>query len=141
MIVTSAIAYGVTLLVFVALDMVWLTWVGGPLYRQVLSDILTPNVRLEPALLFYLIYPLGLMVFAVHPAINGGTVLTALLMGALFGFFTYVTYDLTNFATLKSWTLGVTLMDIAWGCFLGGAAAAAAASAGPSIASWVGSGV
>ena len=140
MIVTSAIAYAVTLLVFVALDMVWLSWVGGPIYRQVLADILTPNVRLEPALLFYLIYPLGLMVFAVHPAINGGTVLSALLMGALFGFFTYVTYDLTNFATLKSWTLGVTLMDIAWGSFLGAISAATAARFGPSIASWFGAG-
>ena len=138
MIVTSAIAYAVTMLVFVMLDMVWLTWIGGPLYRQVLGDILIPGVRLQPAVLFYLLYPLGLLVFAVHPALNGGSVLTALMFGVLFGFFTYATYDLTNFATLRNWTVTVTLIDVAWGCVLGGTSAAVGALISPIILGWLG---
>jgi uncharacterized membrane protein len=119
-----AVAYLVTLLLFVGIDLVWLTWVGGPIYRQFLGDMLLPGVRIPPALAFYLIYPLGLVMFAVHPGLNGGSILGALLAGALFGFFTYATYDLTNFATLRNWNLVVTVMDIGWGCLLGAATAA-----------------
>lgn len=133
MIVTTSIAYVVTLVVFVLIDLIWLTFVGGPMYRQALGDVLAPSVRMAPALAFYLIYPLGLVVFAVHPALNSGHVLTALLLGALYGFFTYVTYDLTNLATLRNWTIAVTMIDIAWGCALGGATAALTVVVTPAI--------
>ena len=122
----NAIAYLVTLLLFVGVDLVWLTWVGGPVYRQALGDLLLPAVRIQPALAFYLIYPLGLVMFAVHPGVNGGSIVGAMLAGALYGFFTYSTYDLTNFATLRNWNLAVTFMDIGWGCVLGAASAALA---------------
>ena len=122
----NAIGYLITLLIFVGIDLVWLTWIGGPVYREVLGDILLPTVRLQPAFLFYLIYPLGLLMFAVHPGLQGGTVTGALVAGALFGFFTYATYDLTNFATLRNWTMAVTLMDIGWGCVLGAVTSGAA---------------
>ena len=121
----NAIAYVVTLLLFVGIDLVWLTWIGGPVYREVLSDILLPSVRVPPSIAFYLIYPLGLVLFAVLPGVNGGGIAGALWAGALFGFFTYTTYDLTNFATLRNWNLAVTLMDIGWGCVLGAVTAAA----------------
>jgi uncharacterized membrane protein len=122
----NAIAYVVTLLLFVGIDLVWLTWVGGPVYRAALGDLLLPTVRMEPAALFYLIYPLGLTMFAVHPGLHGGSVTGALAAGALFGFFTYATYDLTNFATLRDWTMAVTVLDIGWGCVLGAVTSAAA---------------
>ena len=121
---SSVISYIIALIIFVAVDIVWLTWIGGPLYRQILGDILAPSVRIGPALAFYLIYPLGLVLFAVQAGLANGQVLQAAMLGALYGFFTYVTYDLTNFATLRGWTLGVTLLDIAWGCVLGALTAA-----------------
>jgi uncharacterized membrane protein len=133
----NVIAYLVTALLFVGVDLIWLTWVGGPVYRQALGDLLLPSVRSQPALAFYLIYPLGLVMFAVHPGLHGGSVLGALLAGALFGFFTYATYDLTNFATLRNWNLTVTLMDIGWGCVLGAATAAAAVAISASAGNWL----
>lgn len=136
----AAIAYIVTVLIFVGLDLVWLTWVGGPAYRAALGDILLPEVRLVPALLFYLVYPLGLAMFAVVPHIGGSSVAEAAIGGALFGFFTYATYDLTNLATLKNWTIGVAAMDIAWGCVLGAVAAAAAVAVTRAIGSQFGVG-
>ncbi len=132
------IAYIVTLLIFVGIDLIWLTWVGGPVYRSMLADVLLPSVRMGPALAFYLIYPVGLVVYAVQPALNGGTVASALVAGALYGFFTYATYDLTNFATLRTWTLAVTLMDIGWGVVLGAVSAALATVLASAIASALG---
>jgi uncharacterized membrane protein len=133
-----AIAYLATLLIFVGIDLVWLTWVGGPVYRSMLGDILSPSVRMGPALAFYLIYPVGLVIYAVHPNLSTGSLVAAATAGALFGFFTYATYDLTNFATLRNWPLAVTLMDIGWGMVLGAVVAAAATLVTGSIASWFG---
>jgi len=134
----NAIAYLVTLMLFVGIDLVWLTWVGGPVYQAALGDLLLPTVRMEPAALFYLIYPLGLTMFAVHPGLQGGSIAGALVAGALFGFFTYATYDLTNFATLRNWTMAVTVMDIGWGCVLGAITAAAAVMISGAIGSLLG---
>jgi uncharacterized membrane protein len=131
-------AYLATLLIFVGVDLIWLTWVGGPMYRSLLGDALLPSVRMMPALAFYLIYPLGLTAYAVYPALTGGNVLGALIAGALFGFFTYATYDLTNYATLRSWSLAVTAMDIAWGVVLGALASVAALSLTTTVATLLG---
>ena len=122
----SFIAYLATLFVFVGLDMVWLTWVGGPAYRAALGDVLLEEARLGPAIAFYLIYPAGLSMFAAVPFIGGASFWQAVLRGAAFGFFTYATYDLSNLATLRNWTVGVTAMDIGWGCVLGAVAAGSA---------------
>jgi len=126
--VLSVIAYATTLFVFVGIDLVWLTWVGGPAYRAALGDILLSSVRIAPALAFYLVYPLGLTMFAVMPALGGASLAQTMVYGALFGFFTYATYDLTNLATLRNWTMNVTLMDIGWGCVLCAVVAVAAAA-------------
>ncbi len=123
-------AYLSTLAVFLLADMVWLGTMAGRLYRPTLADIALSTVSLTPAVAFYVIYPSGLLIFAVLPALKGGNITTALLYGALFGFFTYATYDLTNQATLRNWTLQLTLIDVAWGSAL----AATAAMAGYLIA-------
>jgi uncharacterized membrane protein len=81
------------------------------------------GVNLPPAIAFYVLYPEGLVIFAIVPALKGGTISTAALYGALFGFFTYATYDLTNQATLRNWTLQLSLVDMAWGTILAAAAA------------------
>jgi uncharacterized membrane protein len=119
-----AIAYCLTLLLFAALDIAWLMTMGAKLYRQTLGDILLPEVRLGPAAAFYLMYPVGVVIFAVAPALKTGSVTTALAYGALFGLFAYATYELTNFATLRNWTLQITLIDILYGAIATGIVAA-----------------
>jgi uncharacterized membrane protein len=122
--------YGVTLAIFVVIDIAWLTVMGPRLYRPALGDLLLPQVNLKAAFAFYLLYPAGLVIFAVSPALKSGELATAAIMGALFGFFCYATYDLTNQATLRNWTTTVTLADIAWGTFVSGVAAVGAAWVG-----------
>jgi uncharacterized membrane protein len=80
--------------------------------------MMAEGFRLAPAIVFYLLYVSGVLVFAVTPALRDGRWTTAALMGALFGFFCYATYDLTNQATLAVWSTTVTVADIAWGVVL-----------------------
>lgn len=129
-----AVVYAAILLPFCLLDAVWLTVMGKALYKPTLGDILLPTVNLPPAIAFYLIYPIGIMVFAVLPALRTGSPTPALIYGALFGALAYATYDLTNFATVRNWTLQITLLDIAWGAF----ASAVAAAASYYAARWTG---
>jgi uncharacterized membrane protein len=110
--------YLVALATFVAADMVWLVTMAPRFYRPTLGDIAVSGVNLPPAISFYLIYPVGLLIFAINPALKSGSISTAILYGALFGFFTYATYDLTNYATLRNWTFQLTLVDVAWGTLL-----------------------
>jgi uncharacterized membrane protein len=116
---TYVAAYLASLVVFVAADMVWLGTMVDRIYRPALGDILLSSVNFPPALIFYLVYPIGLVIFAIMPGLKGGSVATAAMYGALFGFFTYATYDLSNYATLRNWTLQVTAIDIGWGTLLG----------------------
>jgi len=127
-------SYLTILAVFLLADMAWLGAMSPRLYRPTLGDIALSSVNLPPAIAFYALYPLGLLIFAILPALKSGNINTALLNGALFGFFTYATYDLTNQATLRNWTIQLTLIDVAWGSVL----AAAAAIAGYGIAGRLG---
>jgi uncharacterized membrane protein len=116
--------------VFAGLDAVWLTATNATVYRPVLQSILTPQVRLAPAVVFYLVYLTGTVIFAVRPALQSGDWRRAPVLGALFGFFAYATYDLTNQATLSVWATRITLMDLAWGTFLTATGATAGVMAG-----------
>jgi uncharacterized membrane protein len=119
-------SYGTALTVFLLLDMAWLGTMASRFYRPIMGDIALAKVNVMPAIAFYLLYPIGLVIFAVAPALKGGGLQSALLMGGLFGLFTYGTYDLTNQATLRNWTTNLTLVDMAWGGLLGALTAAAA---------------
>ncbi|MFD9899531.1 DUF2177 family protein [Mesorhizobium sp. NPDC059025] len=130
---TYIVAYIASLIVFGALDAIWLTTMTSRIYRPVLGDILLSDLRVAPALAFYLLYPVGLVVFAAMPALRAGSAGTALAHGALFGLIAYATYDLTNYATLRSWTLQITLIDLAYGTVVAGLTALAAYQA----ARWV----
>ena len=121
------VTYLAILLPFGMLDAVWLSLMGPRLYRPTLGNILLTNVNLPAAIAFYLIYPIGILVFATLPALKAGSVGPALMYGALFGLLAYATYDLTNQATLRNWTLQLTLADMAWG---------SVASAVASTATW-----
>ena len=120
------IAYLVCILVMGGLDFLWLSNTSVPLYHRDLGALLADNPNMTVAVIFYLIFVLGILIFAVRPALASGDWRTAALYGELFGFFTYATYDLTNFATMKVWTLRVTVLDIAWGTFLTGTVASVA---------------
>jgi uncharacterized membrane protein len=114
--------YLISIPVFVALDLLWLGVIAKGFYQTNLGHLLGP-INWGAAIAFYLIFLLGLTYFALIQSLESGSMMTALMLGALFGFFTYATYDLTNMATMRDWPLSVTLVDIAWGTFLGGAVA------------------
>ncbi len=122
-------AYLAAAIVMAGLDYVWLTTMMGPLYQRVLGPIMAPEPNMLAAVAFYLVYLVGIVWFAVRPALESGDWKTATLNGALFGLFAYATYDLTNMATLKVWSLQLTLVDMAWGAALTATAASAGALA------------
>jgi uncharacterized membrane protein len=109
----SFLAYIAGLIVFLAFDAIWLTLMG-PSYRAVMGDMLAADVRIGPAIAFYLVDMLGLIIFVARPGTRQGVAWVA-AHGALFGLFTYATYDLTNYAVLKNWDLMLTIEDIVWG--------------------------
>ena len=111
--------YLVVLVTMLVLDMVWLRGVATAWYQQGLGQLIAPKPDLRAAGVFYLVYPLGLVIFAVLPH-EDSSLLRATAMGALFGLFAYGTYDLSNLATLRDWPLNVSLMDMAWGAFASG---------------------
>src|SRR5581483_9273880 len=130
--VSFAIAYGVALAVQAGLDFIWLSLAAGPIYHRALGAVMAETLNWPAATAFYLMYGVGVVLFAVRPALISGEWRTALLWGALFGLFAYGTYDFTNLATLKIWSLKVSLIDIGWGAFL--TATSAGASAGIALA-------
>jgi uncharacterized membrane protein len=118
-------AYVAAAVVFLALDMTWLGLIAQQLYRDEIGALILDRPRLGPAAAFYLIYLAGIAIFAIRPALASGRFREALIMGAVFGFMAYATYDLTNLATLKGFSLKVTLADLAWGAFVSAAGAGA----------------
>ena len=122
-----SIAYVSTAVVFLALDAVWLGTMADRLYRPAIGHLMSDRFSLAPAVLFYLLYVAGVVVFAVMPALASGRWTTALGLGALLGLLAYATYDLTNQATLKNWSWTVTIADLCWGTFVTAVSAAAAA--------------
>lgn len=109
--------YLVSVPVFFAIDMLWLGFVASSFYKSQIGHLLGP-VQWPVAIAFYLLFLVGLLIFAISPALQGKGLGYAILFGALFGFFTYATYDLTNWSTLRDWPALVSFTDIAWGTFL-----------------------
>jgi uncharacterized membrane protein len=110
--------YALTVPVFFIIDLFWLGVVARGFYQKNLKYILSPNVNWTAAIIFYLMYIAGILIFAVLPGVAKDSVRHAALWGALFGFFTYATYDLTNLALLKDWPLNIVVVDILWGVVL-----------------------
>ena len=111
--------YLITLPVFLAIDFVWLTLIAKCFYAKYLSYLMSPKVNFAAAGHFYLLFVVGLVVFAILPALEKNSWTQALLLGALLGLISYATYDLTNLATIKDWPLIVTVVDMIWGTALG----------------------
>lgn len=127
-------AYLTTLAAVFGIDFVWLSLSHDKLYRPILKDMLVDGFRPAPAVIFYLVYAAGLAYFAVRPGLASESWGRGALNGALFGFFAYATYDLTNHATLRNWTATLTLADMAWGTVLSALAAAIGVAATKAIA-------
>ena len=110
--------YVVAVVLFTAIDLIWLGFVAKAFYRSELGNLMTDNFNLGAAVLFYFVYAAGLILFVVSPTLHSGTWRDALLLGAAFGFVAYATYDLSNLATLKGWPLKLTIVDLVWGTSL-----------------------
>ncbi len=107
--------YVLALIIFLAIDFLWLGFIAKNFYRENLSYHLADQFKLIPGLVFYLIYIFGLVFFSIYPGFLASDLLKALYQGALFGLVCYATYDLTNYATLKVWPVKVVIIDLAWG--------------------------
>jgi uncharacterized membrane protein len=110
--------YCIALPVFFAIDMLWLGFIAKSFYAKHIGYLMKPDINWTAAILFYLLFIVGLVIFVISPAIEKSSWVLALLYGALFGLISYATYDLTNLATLKDWPLLVTVVDLAWGAVL-----------------------
>jgi uncharacterized membrane protein len=120
-------SFFITLLV---VDLVWLLGIAKNLYRDEMGDLMASEPKLIAGLAFYLIYALGVCIFVIAPALSKQSLLYALQYGALFGFFCYMTYDLTNLAVIRDFPTKLAFIDMAWGSVV------TALSAG--LAYWVG---
>ncbi len=117
--------YGGTAAVMLVLDMVWLGFIARSWYQQSIGHLMVEQPNLVIAAMFYLLFPLGLVIFAVLPTGVEHGWMKAAMMGALFGFFAYATYDITNLATLRGWPLSLSVVDVLWGSLVSGLAAGA----------------
>lgn len=126
-------AYLLTTVVFFAIDILWLGVIAKNLYNKYLRRLLAPKVNWFAAIIFYLIFIVGIFYFAIVPSVEEASLEQAILKGALFGFFTYATYDLTNLATLRGWPIRIVFIDIIWGSVL----TASVSTAGFYITNWL----
>lgn len=110
--------YGATLVAFFAIDMVWLGFLARDFYQKHLGYLLRPDPNWIAAIIFYLMFVGGIVIFVIQPGLQAGSWKKVLLLGALFGLLTYATYDLTNLATVKDWPWIVTCVDMCWGTIL-----------------------
>jgi len=117
--------YFIALPVFFTIDMVWLGLIAKSFYAKQIGYLMKTDINWTAAILFYLLFIVGLVLFVIIPAVEKGSWAHSLLFGALFGLITYATYDLTNLATLKDWPLLVTIVDLIWGMVLAASVAIA----------------
>ena len=118
------LAYLASLVIFLAIDLVWLRLIAKDIYFREIGALIRPDVDLRAAVAFYLVYAAGLTFFAVMPALDGRSVLQALALGVGLGLIAYGTYDLTNLSVVKGFSVKIAMIDWAWGSVLSGVTAA-----------------
>ena len=112
------VTYLITAVLFAGIDMAYLSTIGAKLFQKTLGDVMAPSMQVVPGVLFYLLIPIGIVYFVLMPAFATDRWTTALISGALFGFFAYATFDLTSFAIIRNWTTSLAVSDMAWGTVL-----------------------
>lgn len=110
--------YMIAIVTFLVIDLIWLSFIAKNLYQAELGHLMADNVNLIAAFVFYALFVVGLVYFVINPGIEKESIKYILVAGAMFGFMTYATYDLTNLATLKDWPLKITIIDLIWGTTL-----------------------
>lgn len=110
--------YIIAFVIFLIIDAIWLGLVAPKFYKSQIGHLMSDKPNFIAALIFYLLFIVGVVYFVVNPAVEAQSVTKVLIAGALFGFMTYATYDLTNLATLKDWPIVVTIVDLVWGTSL-----------------------
>lgn len=133
LIVEYAAPYFASMIFMFVLDLIWLSQLAQPIYNRGIGHLMATTPNLLYAALFYFVFVFGLMWYAVKPNLNNCGIKSTFLSGAMFGFFIYASYDLTNLALLKDWPLGMSLIDITWGTLLSGASA----STGKIVYDWL----
>jgi uncharacterized membrane protein len=126
-------AYGLTLLVFLAIDFLWIAILAKGFYQRHLGHLFAEEVNWPAAFLFYMLFIVGMMVFVIYPAFKAHSVLQALWMGMLFGLVAYATFDLTSLALFKGWSVTIVVVDLLWGVVLSGIVS----TVGYGIARWL----
>ncbi len=107
--------YIILLVIFLVIDLIWLNYIAKDLYQKEIGTLLLKNPKLLPAILFYSLFIVAIIILAVIPGIEAKSLCKTLLLGAVLGFISYGTYDFTNLATLNNWSVKVTIIDLIWG--------------------------
>lgn len=110
---------------FLILDLLWLGLLARGFYKKQMGELMARTFNVPAAIAFYLVYLVGVMIYAVTPAMETGTIFEAAKRGAMFGFFCYATYDLTCLAVMRNYKTSLAIVDIIWGTILTAAAASA----------------
>ena len=110
--------FAVTFVVFMGIDLVWLGFVAKNIYSKYLGYLMAPNVNWLAALVFYVIFIIGVLYFVIAPSLVDRDFTQLVIRAMLFGFITYATYDLTNLATVRDWPITITIIDLIWGTTL-----------------------
>jgi len=110
--------YLIAFVIFIAIDAIWLGLIAPKFYKAQIGHLMSEKPNFIAAIVFYLIFIVGVVYFVINPAVEAQSMSKVLIAGALFGFMTYATYDLTNLATLKDWPIQVTIVDLIWGTSL-----------------------
>lgn len=108
----------ITFIVFLGIDLIWLGFIAQNIYANAIGHLMSPNVNWPAAIIFYIIFVVGILYFVVEPALIHQNLTKLVFASALFGFVTYATFDLTSLATLKDWPLNITIIDLVWGTSL-----------------------
>ena len=110
--------FAVTFVVFMGIDLIWLGFVAKNIYSKYLGYLMAPNVNWLAALVFYVIFIIGILYFVIAPSLVDRDFTQLVIRAMLFGFITYATYDLTNLATVRDWPITITIIDLIWGTTL-----------------------
>ena len=121
---TMGIAYAGTLVSFLLIDAIWLGLIARSFYQRQLGDMMLPSPNLVGAAIFYLFFAVAIVMLAVRPGLEAGSIWTAIGYAAVLGLAAYGTYDITNLSTLKNWPITMTIVDLIWGTFLTSVASA-----------------
>lgn len=114
--------YIITLILFLVIDGLWLYFVAMNMFKSEIGNLLG-DPKMIYALIFYFLYPLAIVIFALQPGLEAKSITKAILLGLFLGFISYGTYELTNMATLKDWTVKLVIVDLIWGSFVTGVTA------------------